>query len=197
MSLAIKQNDHPQVKDRRFRVYTDPHGRKWEAQVSKTTDKPVDPLRPRGWRPPVKGGLPPHRYLRPTNDLENPTLLAIDYDGIIAEYKRIDADWQRLFMREGRRLHKGEFDPTHPSDELMDLVGPRPFPWQYWQACKDPNAVGHEWALGRDPEWPDWAHQFFTRHDDAADFLYRTPDPVPSAAPVTAKPRKGPSGAAA
>jgi len=181
MSLAIKQNDHPQVKDRRFRIFTDPHGRKWEAQISKQTDKPVEPLKPRGWRAPVKGGLPPHRYIRVSNDPESPTLLAIDYEGIIGEYRRLDDEWLQRLLREGRRLYKSEFNPEEPGDEVLDLVGPRPFPWQYWRACQDEKATGHDWALGLSDERPDWADDYFARPSDGAAFLYKQAAPAPKA----------------
>lgn len=176
MSLVIKSVDHPQVKDRRFAIWTDQHGRQWEAQESKETGKPAELLRPRGWRAPVKGGLPPHRYLRVANDPENPRRLTIHYDGIIEEYRRLDDEWLARLLREGRRLNKSTFDPEHPSEEVLDVVGPRPFPWQYWLACKDANAEGHEWALGLSKERPSWADQYFARRDDGAAFLYRKPE---------------------
>lgn len=187
MALITSKEKHPQIDDRKLRVYTDEHGRKWEAIISKKTDHPVSPLKPRGWRAPVKGGQTPDRYIRFSTDDENVNQVTIDYDQLIGAYKDAFTEWRGELVRRGRQMLGTEFDADNPSPAVLDVVGPQPFPWQYWQACRDPQALGHAWALGLDDERPAWADLYFAPKaaDDA--FLYGAPMTPKASAP---KPRR-------
>lgn len=187
MSVVLLQKEqHPQVKHRRFQIYTDVHGRKWEAPIDTRTFAPVAPLKPRGWSAPVKGGLTPERYIRYSQDLETPFALTIDYARLIGDYKESYTEWHKLLVREGRRMLKGAFDPANPAQQVLDVVGPEPFPWQYWEACASPQAEGHRWALGLSDERPSWADRWFAPKPTGAEFLY-----APKAAAAPRKAARG------
>jgi hypothetical protein len=171
MSVINQQDRHPQVLDRRIRVYTDQHGRKWVAQVSKRTDHPVEPLRPRGWSVPVKGGLPPQRYLKVSLDPENANALTVDYGPLSDAYRASYEEWRLERDRQGRAMLKSAYNPDAPANEVLDVVGPEPFPWQYWEACRNPELEGHEWALGLSDARPTWADRYFSRPVDGLAFM--------------------------
>lgn len=167
--LPNQKEKHPQVEDRTWRVYTDNHGRKWGASRSKTTDRPASPLKPQGWSAPVKGGLPPERFIRHSEDPERPTLLTIDYDGLIGAYRDSLDEWNREVQRLSQKF------PDKTRQQCEEIAGPPPFPWQYWLACKDEKADGHAWALGQSKKRPEWADMYFAPPkavEADASFLY-------------------------
>ena len=169
--LPGQKEKHPQVESRKIRFFTDQHGRKWWANIQGKSEHPCETLKPKGWRPPVKGGLPETLYFRFNVDPDNIQRVDIDYDRLIEPYRASFVEWARERDRQGRRLLKSAYDPQQPSDEVLDVVGPLPFPWQYWVACKEEDAVGHLWALGLSDERPEWADQFFVPREVSVSFL--------------------------
>lgn len=172
--LPNQKEKHPQVEDRRWRVWTDEHGRKWGAVESKKTGRPAEPLQPQGWRAPVKGGETPQRFVRYSEDPANPQAITIDYPGLIGAYRASLDEWNAEVHRLSVKF------PDKSRQQCEEIAGPQPFPWQYWLACADPKADGHRWALGMDTKRPAWADDYFappkTVEADAA-FLYPEKSP--------------------
>jgi hypothetical protein len=174
--LPGQKEKHPQIEDRRWAIWTDAHGRKWGANESKRTGRPAEPLKPQGWSAPVKGGETPQRYLRYSDNPETPRAIAIDYEGLINAYRASLEEWQAEVQRQGMKY------PDKTREQLETIVGPKPFPWQYWLACKDSIAEGHRWALGLSEQRPLWADDWFPKTqtvEASAGFLYpRKPQTV-------------------
>lgn len=110
-----------QADQRRPVKYTDQHGRKWFAEVEKSTGQPCIPLQPEFVAPIV----PPKKYVRTHPDL--PGKVEIDYRTWVKDLQDADREWWRTAQIVGAAEHKEHYDPHAPfSQTILNKMGERP-----------------------------------------------------------------------
>lgn len=155
----------PGQPDKRFdQIMTDQHGRPWFAVIEMGKRGPSGPTGgtpvPR-FKAPV---YPDQKYFRYTP--KNFTSFVIDYDAIVQERQEAERTWTRV-MREiaiSKYADKALEVVKDPTPELLALTGPKPQPWQIWDAARK----GNKWILGLAPldKMPPWAVPFFPKFEE-------------------------------
>lgn len=148
MSTALQfpnetTEQHPQQANRTMRVFTDQHGRKWQAIIEVKTGRPVSPPWPR-FKAPVYPETAFFRYGRGDQEGE----IFIDYD---AWLEQLDNAWRNYHQR----LHdvaKAEYKDqrpedmiANPTDQLISAWGDPPVHRDIPRAMRAKN----KWILGQ------------------------------------------------
>lgn len=149
-----------QADKRRSVTAHDQHGRRWEAVIEITTGEPCStwmPLFSAPWFP------PPQSVKR---DPLNNARIVIDYAEILKRGRQ-DLQEYRAELRAHATRMPGVVDVEatveNPPAALLDLVGTGPEPVQFAYAA----SIGNPWALGFDPEVPEWAAALLPASEDS------------------------------
>lgn len=163
-----------QADQRRAVKYTDQHGRRWFAEVEKSTGQPCIPLQPEFVAPIV----PPRKYVK--TDPEIPGRVVINYPAWIKDLQEADTAWWRDAQIVGAAEHKEHFNPNEPfSQTIINKMGERP----RVPRCRTPimsnrgdaalpvvaASQGNAWILGlkgpqgQDPKMPAKLEPFFAK----------------------------------
>jgi hypothetical protein len=141
---------HPQEESRRYRRFTDRHGRTFEAIVDTKTNDPVSRLRPLFRAP----WMPPEGLVRLKHDqVTGAATVDLGEDAVIESRKAAHKDWTERLFQVGGAMHGQAFDPDNPTPQLIRMVGVKPEPIEYALAAK----AGDPWVLGLDKIKPAWA----------------------------------------
>lgn len=142
----------PRVQDqttkRRSAIATDQHGREWGITIEVSTMAPVGTPNPTGWSPvELPGGRrlqPPQKFLE--FDPVRIGTMVINYDGWINELEAASEQWEQQLANQAQGMYgdKAADAMMDPPPALLRLAGPRPFPVDLAEACRD----GNPWALG-------------------------------------------------
>lgn len=155
--MAKERNQH---EERRSRVVRDQHGRRYQAEIEKSTGHPVGGIIPL-FKAPV---IPPQERLRV--DPEQPGRVVIDYVGWMEQGKERWRDYLGMSRAAARKFHpeNPEKYVRRPSSDMLELIGQPPFPMELIAACAQGKS---RWVLGlrdehgRELPMPSWAEPFF------------------------------------
>jgi hypothetical protein len=138
-----------QPEKRRYTIFRDQHGRKWEAVIEIQTGQPTGPVRPLFTAP----YIPEPPFLR-FSDREA-GVMTINYDADANARKEAHRAWHQQMVRyaEGNYGQKSGEAIQNPTPEMIDYAGPRPAPVEFPLAAK----AGNKWILGFVDAVPDWA----------------------------------------
>ena len=150
MSSRNNAIEHPQVKERRVRRFTDRHGRLYEATIDTRTNDPVGRIRPL-----FKAPWHSDRAILVHNPEDGTSRVDLREDVVIAERKVSHREWEDALTRYGLAMHGEAFTPGKPTAALLRVVGPKPEPVEYALAAK----AGDPWILGQTTVMPAWARK--------------------------------------
>jgi hypothetical protein len=145
-----------QADARMLGVFTDQHGRKWEAVIEKNTGHPCSHVRPRFTAP----YLPDQQYL--TFDAHERSTLVIDYDRAIADRRDARKTYDEMLYQfalgtYGDQAAKYLPPEGKPTEAMRRYVGATPPAPEIPEAAK----AGNKWVLGLTDVKPSWAEQHF------------------------------------
>jgi hypothetical protein len=144
------QEKHPQVEQRRRRVFKDRHGRSYDAVIDIRTNDPVSRLRPLFRAP----WMHPDNFIKLRHNLESgESWVELQDDQLIQSLEVAHKEWEERMMQLGYAMHGESFNPDRPTAQLLRLVGRRPQRMEYALAAKQNDA----WVLGLSPTLPKWA----------------------------------------
>lgn len=142
-----------QVDARMLGVFTDQHGRKWEAPIEKATGHPCSHVTPKFTAP----YLPDQQYF--TYDNYERNKLTIDYDRAIADAKAAFTAWEDLLYQFALASYRDKAGEAmrEPTPEMLRYAGAKPASYKIPEAAK----AGNKWILGLTDVKPTWAQEHF------------------------------------
>lgn len=157
MPVSSQPDLHWNVVNRRGRVFTDQHGRKWWTQIDMKANSPCSPWEPHDatWHAPWYLPQEPKYYTVFEDDDQRGLIL--QYDLRADDLKTAHKAWFEQMMAIGMKMSGQSFNARHPSPEVLHFAGPKPAPLEPVFAAK----AGDPWVLGFSPVMPTWAEPFF------------------------------------
>ena len=153
-----------QPERRRYRTFTDQHGRLWGTAIEVSSGHSCGPWEAKFEAP----WLPDAKYLR--HHSTDDRLVLIDYDRNVRDAKEAMDAYDDLRLKVAMDQYGSAFTSklgkTHDEDppELKQLVGAPPFPVAWSEAAQE----GNKWVLGFSNIIPKWAYPLLKQEDAPA-----------------------------